>query len=97
MDIQFSRYDTVDYLQTEEDMVAYLDAVMEDGDPALIAAALGDIARACNLSRLAREVGMSRQGLDKALSGKGNPSLATVLKVAKALGLRLAFQTARQG
>ncbi|AEK58197.1 MULTISPECIES: addiction module antidote protein [Acidithiobacillus] len=97
MDIQFSRYDTVDYLQTEEDMVAYLDAVMEDGDPALIAAALGDIARARNLSRLAREVGMSRQGLDKALSGKGNPSLATVLKVAKALGLRLAFQTARQG
>lgn len=92
MDVKFSRYDTVDYLKTEEDITAYLDAVMEDGDPALIAAALGDVARARNLSQLAREVGMSRQGLDKALSGEGNPTLATVLKVAQALGIRLTFK-----
>ena len=91
MDVKFSRYDTADYLKNEEDIVAYLDAVMEDGEPGLIAAALGDVARARNLSQLARDVGMSRQGLDKALSGEGNPSLATVLKVAQALGLRLSW------
>lgn len=92
MDIKFSRYDTVDYLTTEEDIVAYLDAVVEDGEPTLIAAALGDVARARNLSQLARDVGMSRQGLDKALSGEGNPSLSTVVKVAHALGLQLSFK-----
>ena len=95
MDVKFSRYDTVDYLKTDEDIAAYLDAVMEDGDPALIAAALGDVARARNLSQLARDVGMSRQGLDKALSGAGNPTLETVLKVSHALGLRLSFKPAR--
>lgn len=95
MDVKFSRYDTADYLKTEDDITAYLDAVMEDGDPALIAAALGDVARARNLSQLAREVGMSRQGLDKALSGEGNPTLATVMKVAQALGIRLTFKPAQ--
>lgn len=92
--VKFSRYDTVDYLKNEDDIAAYLDAVMEDGDPALIAAALGDVARARNLSQLARDVGMTRQGLDKALSGNGNPSLSTVVKVAHALGLQLAFKPA---
>ena len=92
MEVKFSRYDTTDYFKTEDDITAYLDAVMEDGDSALIAAALGDIARARNLSQLARDVGMSRQGLDKALSGEGNPSLTTVVKVTQALGLRLAFK-----
>ena len=62
MEVKFSRYDTADYFKTEDDITAYLDAVMEDGDSALIAAALGDIARARNLSQLARDVGMSRQG-----------------------------------
>ncbi|MDR2243872.1 MAG: putative addiction module antidote protein [Burkholderiales bacterium] len=94
MDVKFSRYDTADYLKTEDDIIAYLDTVMEDGDPALIAAALGDVARARNFSQLARDVGMTRQGLDKALSGEGNPSLATVVKVAKVLGLRLSFEPA---
>lgn len=97
MDVKFSRYDTADYLKSEEDIAAYLDAVMEDGDPALIAAALGDVARARNLSQLAREVGMSRQGLDKALSGEGNPTLATVAKVARALGMRLSIKPASHG
>ena len=91
---QFSRYDTADYLQSEEDIAAYLEAVMEEGDPALIAAALGDIAKARNISQLARDVGMSREGLYKALSGEGNPSISTITKVAKALGLKFSLQPA---
>lgn len=86
---KFSRYDTADYLETEEDIRLYLEACQEDGDPALIAAALGDIARARNMSQLAREAGMTRAGLYKALSREGNPSFATVAKVAKALGLKI--------
>jgi len=97
MEVQFRRYDAANYLKTEDDITAYMEAVMEDGDPALIAAALGDVARARNLSQLAREVGMSRQGLDKALSGNGNPSLATVIKVANALGLRLSMKPFHTG
>jgi probable addiction module antidote protein len=90
----FSRYDTVDYLKSEADIAAYLEAVMEDGDPSLIAAALGDIARARSITQLARDTQMSREGLYKALSGEGNPSFATILKVAKALGLKVSFQPA---
>ena len=89
----FSRYDTADYLKTEADIVAYLDAVMTEGgdDPALIAHALGVVARARNVSQLARDTGISREGLYKALSGEGNPSFATIARVAKALGLRISF------
>ncbi len=94
MDVKFSRPHTADYLNTEKDIADYLEAVMEDGNPTLIAAALGDVARARNLSQLAREVGMSRQGLDKALSGEGNQTLATVMKVAQALNIRLTFKPA---
>ncbi|HBO2557474.1 TPA: putative addiction module antidote protein [Pseudomonas aeruginosa] len=97
MEVKFSRYDTSDYLKTEDDVTAYLDAVMEDGDPSLIAAALGDLARTRNLSQLARDVKMSRQGLEKALSGDGDPSFATVVKVTQALGLRLTFKPTRGG
>ena len=91
---RISRYDTADYLKSENDIAAYLEAVMDDGDPALIAAALGDVARARNMTALAQEVGMSRVGLNKALSGQGNPRLSTILKVSKALGLKLSVQTA---
>ncbi len=89
----FSRYDTADYLKTEAEIVAYLDAVMAEGgdDPALIAHALGVIARARNISQLARDTGISREGLYKALSGDGNPSFATITRVAKALGLKISF------
>jgi probable addiction module antidote protein len=92
----FTRYDTADYLKDEERIQAYLDAVMEEGgdDPGLIAHALGNIARARNMSQLARDTGLTREGLYKALSGTGNPSFATVLKVAQAMGLRLSFRTA---
>ena len=93
---KFSRYDTADYLKTEEDMVAYLEACMEEAgdDPTYIAAALGTVARAHGMMRLAKETGLTREGLYKALSADGNPSLGTVLKVVKALGLKLRPQVA---
>lgn len=91
---RFSRYDTAEHLRSEEEIALYLEAVMEEGDAALIIAALGDVARARNMSQLARDTGMTREGLYKALSGEGNPSFATVMKVARALGLKLSFQLA---
>jgi len=82
-------WDPADHLATPEDIAAYLDAAFEDGDPTLIAAALGDVSRAHGMSRIARETGLGRESLYKALSTDGNPGLATVLKVVAALGLRL--------
>ena len=96
MAIKLSRYDTAEYLISQEDVQAYLDAVLEEGgdDPAYIIHALGVIARAKNMSQLARDTGLSREGLYKALSEKGNPTFATVTKIAKALGLQIKFQSA---
>lgn len=93
---KFSRYDVVDYLKTEEDIAGYLEACMEEAgdDAAYIAAALGDIARARGMAQLAKDTGISREGLYKALSPDGNPSLATILKVVKALGLKLTAKVA---
>lgn len=84
-------YDIAAQLRTSKEMAAYLDAWLSDApeDVAGIARALGDIARAKGMSQVARETGLSRESLYKALSAGGNPSLGTVLKVAKALGLRL--------
>lgn len=82
-------WDAVDYLHTEEDVVAYLEAALDEGDPALIAAALGDIARAKGMTNVAADAGLGRESLYKALSPGGNPEFATVLKVMRALGLRL--------
>lgn len=84
-------YDTADYLKTEEEMALYLDACFEEAgdDPAFIAAALGDIARARGMTQLAKDTGLGRESLYKALSGEGNPSFSTILKVINALGLRL--------
>jgi probable addiction module antidote protein len=87
-------WDAAEHLDTEEDMAAYLEAALEDGDPALVAAALGDIARAKGMTHIARETGLGRESLYKALSPEGNPELATVLKVIQALGLRLHATTA---
>jgi probable addiction module antidote protein len=94
--VTFSRWDPVDYLKTEEDMAGYLQACLEEApdDPALVAAALGDIARARGMVRVAKETGLTREGLYKALSKDGNPSLGTVLKVLKALGLKFTPQVA---
>ena len=82
-------WDAADHLESDEDVVAYLEAAFEDGDPALIAAALGDIARARGMTRVAADAGLGRESLYKALSPTGNPELATVLKVMQALGLGL--------
>lgn len=92
--IQTRPWDPAEHLGTEEDMAAYLEAALEEGDPALIAAALGDIARAKGMTQVARETGLGRESLYKALSPEGNPELATVLKVVRALGLRLHAATA---
>lgn len=83
------KWDVVDHLNSEEDMALYLEACLEEDDPALVAAALGDIARARGMSQLARDTGLTREGLYKALSADGNPSFATVMKVMKALGFSL--------
>ncbi len=84
-------YDVAEQLRTSEEMAAYLDAWLTDApeDAAGIARALGDIARAKGMSQVAKDAGLSRESLYKALSETGNPSFATVLKVARALGLRL--------
>ena len=89
-------WDAAEHLETEEDVVAYLEAALEDGDPALISAALGDIARARGMSKIARDSGLGRESLYKALSAEGNPEFATVLKVLQALGLRLHAGSARR-
>jgi probable addiction module antidote protein len=82
-------WDPAEHLVTEEDMAAYLEAALQEGDSALIAAALGDIARAKGMSQIARDAGLGRESLYKALSADGNPEFATIMKVVAALGLRL--------
>ena len=82
-------WDAAEHLETSEDMAAYLEAALDEGDPSLIAAALGDIARAKGMTAIARETGLGRESLYKALSTEGNPEFATVLKVVRALGLKL--------
>lgn len=90
-------WDAAEFLKTEEEIAAYLDECLADGDPRLLAVALGTVARARNMSQLARDVGMTREGLYKALSDEGNPSFATVSKVAAALGLRLRVEPVDRG
>jgi probable addiction module antidote protein len=88
---QFTRFDAVEFLKTPEEMAAYLDACFEEdaGDGVLIRAALNDIARAKGMTQIARDSGLGRESLYKALSSSGNPEFATIMKVMKALGLRL--------
>lgn len=90
----FSRWDAADYLKSEDDIAAYLQACIEEApdDPALIAAALGDVARARGMVQLAKETGLTREGLYKALSKDGNPNFGTVLKVLHALGLKITLR-----
>lgn len=89
-------YDVADYLRTPEDMAAYLEAWLDEApdDTAGITRALGDIARAKGMTQVAKATGLSRESLYRALSADGNPSFATVLKVARALGVRLHVQAA---
>ena len=87
----FTKWDAAEHLGTREDARLYLEACAEEdpGDGSLIRAALNDIARAQNMSLLARDAGMSREGLYKALSENGNPSFATVIRITRALGMQL--------
>ena len=82
-------WDPAEHLTTEEDMAAYLEAALEEGDATLIATTLGDIARAKGMTQVAREAGLGRESLYKALSSTGNPEFSTILKVIQALGLQL--------
>jgi probable addiction module antidote protein len=96
MPIKTTRWESAQYLKTDEDIQLYLDACIEEAgdDPAFIIHALGVIAKAKNMSQLARDTGLSREGLYKAFSSEGNPTFATILKVSKALGLKLSLETA---
>jgi len=89
--IKTTRYDVAEHLRTREEMAAYLEACLEEaeGDAAFIAKALGDIARAKGMAQVARDAGLSRESLYKALSGDRSPGFDTILKVVEALGLRL--------
>ena len=91
MKTETSPWDVAEHLRTSEEMAAYLEACIEeaDGDAAFIAKALGDIARAQGMSQVARDSGLSRESLYKALSGERSPSFDTILKVVSALGLKL--------
>lgn len=95
--IKLSRWDSAEHLKTDEDRVAYLDACLAEAgdDAAFIAHALGVVARAKGMTQLARDTGLGRESLYKALSGEGNPSFATILKVMSALGVRLHAESAR--
>lgn len=93
-DLNIARYDTADYLENDEDRAGYLEACIETGDTALVAHALGVVARSKGMTHMARETGISRDGLYKALSKNGNPEFATVLKVMRALGFHLHVKAA---
>lgn len=89
--LKLSKWDSAEHLKTDEDMVDYLQACLDEAgdDAAFIAKALGVIARAKGMTQLARDTGLGRESLYKALSGEGNPSFETILKVMSALGIKL--------
>jgi probable addiction module antidote protein len=93
--LKLRKWDSAEYLKTDEDMAAYLEACLQEAgdDAAFIAKALGNIARAKGMTQLSKDTGLGRESLYKALSGEGNPSFATILKVTHALGLK--FQVHR--
>ena len=95
--IKLRKWDSAEHLRSDEDIALYLDACLAEAgdDPAFIAKALGNIARARGMSQLSRETGLGRESLYKALSGQGNPSFATILKVIHALGVKLHAETAQ--
>ena len=93
MNTKLKEFDIAEYLNSEEEIQMYLNEILEEGDPSLVLAVLGDIAKARNMSQLAKEVGMSREGLYKALSGQGNPTFMTIIKIVNSLGLKLQFKS----
>jgi probable addiction module antidote protein len=94
MSVKTTLWDVTEYLDSSESIAEYLEAAFEDGDPALIAAALGDVARAMGMTQLAGKAGVTREALYKALSPTGDPRLSTFLGVMKALGIKLAPRAA---
>jgi probable addiction module antidote protein len=94
--IETTKWDVQDYLKTPEARVAYLEAAFEEGDPKLISIALGDVARSMGMTNVAKEAGITREALYKALSDKGDPKLSTLLGVLKALGLRVTVVSANE-
>ena len=97
--VKLSRYDVSDHLRSQEEMAAYLDAWLDEfpDDVSGIARAVGDIARAKGMTQVAKDAGLSRESLYRALSEEGNPSFSTILKVLKAVGLRLTVSAATSG
>lgn len=89
MAVRTTRWDVTQHLDTDEKMALFLEAVFEEGDPATIAAAIGEVARARGMSQIAKDAGLSRENLYRALSGDGNPEFSTVMKVIKAMGFDL--------
>lgn len=94
MALQTKKWDVVDFLNTREDLVAYLDAALEENDAAFFAKALGDVARSHGMTQIAKTAGVSRESLYKALSVDGNPEFATIMKVMSALGLHMTIEPA---
>jgi probable addiction module antidote protein len=94
-DLTISKWDIVNYLETEDDMARYLDVALEENDPAFISTVLGDIARAKGMTLMAEQTGLARSSLYKALSPNGNPEFSTILKVINALGLKLRATTTK--
>lgn len=92
MSEEITRWDVTEYLNTEADIAAYLNAVVEENDPMLLQAALGDIAKARGMSNVARAAGVGRESLYKSLSISGNPSFQTIVKVSRAFGLKMVFE-----
>ncbi|QGY04826.1 putative addiction module antidote protein [Methylobacterium mesophilicum SR1.6/6] len=92
MPLETRPYDTAEHLRTPEDIVLHIEAVLEDGDPALVADAIGVVARARGMAQIAQETGRSREQLYRTLSEKGNPQLDTLMGVLKAIGLRLSVK-----
>lgn len=94
MTIETIPWDPIDTLTSPEAEAAYLEAAFEDGDPALIAAVIGDVARARGMARIAEDAGLSRETMYKAFRREGNPTLDTLSRVLKALGVKLSVQKA---
>jgi len=92
MAIKTKPWDASEHLDSEEMIFAYMNAALEDGDPALVAAALGDIARARGMTQIAKAAGVSRESLYKALRVGGNPEFATIMKVMRAMGLHMTIE-----
>jgi len=90
----FSTFDASEYIEDDQSALVFLEDAMETNDAAFIASAIGDVARAKGMSAIAKETGMSRESLYRALSGEGNPQLSTVLKVLEAMGLKLSVEPA---